>query len=307
VNSAAERWTLRSLLAATCVPEGQVTPPSDVNACADRLLREIKESRPEAHVQASILDSPLESSISVPQRSGAWPVVVLDAGMRSDALAYFSLAEFIASHGFIVISMPSIPYAPGRDFGFNGNGVRSKADSITAVLDAAAQWSGSDASRVLLAAWSVGGVSTAAVAARDQRVRAVLSLDGGLGYDYGSKLLSEINVVAIDKPILHITGAMPNPYPVPKSDELFARVGAPSWVAIVQGVNHSHFVMQGGVVPYARDVSSDGERFRRAYRSIAMLSLRFAEGSLLDRRDSQAALHTLATMMGADVAITQRR
>ena len=110
---------------------------------------------------------------------------------------------------------------------------QSKAAGIAATLDAAARWKDVDITRVVLAAWSVGGVSTAAIASRDARVKGLLSLDAALGYDYGPRLLGALEVSDVVKPILHITGALPNSHPVPKSDEMFGRIGAPAWVATV--------------------------------------------------------------------------
>jgi len=50
-------------------------------------------------------------------------------------------------------------------------------------------------------------------------------------------------------PVLHVTGTAPNRHPVPKTFEMFERAGtAHVYRAEIDGLEHSHFVVHGGVV-----------------------------------------------------------
>jgi hypothetical protein len=214
--------TFGALVDAACVPEGQPLRP--VADCRARWLRDLLEYRPTARVDERVFTLPTRAALNADRIRARFPVVVFDGGLRSDALSYFSLAEYLASHGIVAISVPSTPVAPEPSLTFDVVGVRRKARIVRAALDASREWPDVDPARAVVAAWSVDGVSTVIAAIDDPRIRGVLSLDGGVGYDYGLPLVREVvSTRRTAAPALHISGKAPNPFPV--TDQQLVRVG----------------------------------------------------------------------------------
>jgi dienelactone hydrolase len=206
-------------------------------------------------------------------------VVVFDGGLTSDALTYVPLNEYLASHGFIVISLPSLPNAEDKPLAFDVAGVESKTRDILTVLQQFDRVPNADTGRIAVAAWSVGGVSTALAQMQNDKVRAVLSLDGGMGYDYGPPLAKQSSLYDVKKamvPYLHVTGMKPNPYNVPKDFAFFAELPSrQTYLAELQNVNHSHFTVQGGAVAYVGDRSDAAIQFWAANEHLARFALLF--------------------------------
>jgi len=258
--------TFGGLVDATCVSEGQPTRSTPLEDCRARWLADLVEYRPSERITDQIFDLRTRSALDAAPMTARFPVVVFDGGLRSDALGYFSLAEYLASHGIVAVSVPSTPPVQQGSLTFNAAGVRHKTSIVRAALDTALRRPDVDPGRVVLAAWSVGGASTSVAAIDDARVRGVLSLDGAVGYDYGLPLVRELaSTRRTAAPILHITGKAPNAYPVPKTMANLPEVSDRVWVLELDGVNHSHFIAQGGVVPFAGNTSPAATRFWSAH------------------------------------------
>lgn len=261
--SAEPRWTLGALLAASCVPEGQPTAPRSQAACADRLMESLGSTVTRARLD-SLLRMPLASSRSMRPVRGRFPLVLIDGGLLGDAAAFASLAEYVASHGYVVVSVPSRPWA-GQAPTFDAHGVKAKIAGLRLALNIAATFPNVDASRTVVAAWSVGGLSAAWLAASDARVVSFLSLDSGIGYAYAPAILAELGASRLSpKPVLHVTGGLQNPFPVQKDRTMLSRSPGPAWIATVAGIHHSHFVPLTGALPVLlRSPTSSGRRMRR--------------------------------------------
>ena len=263
--------TFRQLITRTCATDN----------CAQVWIENLGNYRKDLPPQkvGALLDHPLRSRFEAHPVSGKFPVVVFDGGLTSDALTYVPLNEYLASHGFIVISLPSLPHAEGKPLAFDVAGVESKARDILTVLQQLDRVPNTHSRRAALAAWSVGGVSTALAQMQVDNVRAVLSLDGGMGYDYGPPLAKQSSLYDREKATvayLHVTGMRPNPHNVPKLFDFFAALPSRySFLAELQNLNHSHFTAQGGAVAYVGDESDTARQFWAAHEQLAPLTLQF--------------------------------
>jgi len=103
-------------------------------------------------------------------------------------------------------------------------------------------------------------------------------------------------------PVLHVTDTAPNRHPVPKTFEMFERAGtAHVYRAEIDGLEHSHFVVHGGVVPFAGDNSPPAVAFWRGNAALSRIVLLFVEAFLAD----QVPAHAFAVRAGtiaADIA-----
>ena len=275
-------WTLGALIDATCEEPGQPSPPSSRTACRRTFLDALAQY---GRAETPIMDRRIASARGVTPVPDRRPLIVFDAGLRSDALSYFALAEFLSSHGYICVSAPSLPFAADKPLTLDEAGIRWKADQIGRVIRLARQHSSVDPSRIGLAAWSVGGVTTAIVA-KSSGARALISLDGGLGYDYGPPLARRVLGTGsiLEVPTLHVTGTAANPFPGPKTFAAFdSATVSHVYRAEIAAINHSHFVAHAGVVRYSSDTSSDAAQFWRANEAVARLVLLFADTFIAER------------------------
>ncbi|GAA4233423.1 dienelactone hydrolase [Streptosporangium album] len=127
------------------------------------------------------------------------PLVVLSSGFTKPISTLTSLAEELASRGYVVAGIDhtyesyATTFPDGRvaeclacdgdtDPGFGTGVVRGRAADVSFVLDQlTSKWDGSDLidrSRIAMAGQSIGGAGTMAAMLKDSRVRAGIDMDG---------------------------------------------------------------------------------------------------------------------------------
>ncbi len=111
-------------------------------------------------------------SVHGPRDQVQRPVVVLLPGFQLESRRYVALADFVASHGFIVVRADP----PGGLFDASHTAM---ADDVSAVIDWLVSELGEriDTAAITAAGHSMGGKLSFMVAHRDPRVRAVFAID----------------------------------------------------------------------------------------------------------------------------------
>lgn len=112
---------------------------------------------------------------------GRYPVVIYAPSDSSVSWENADLCEYLASHGYIVIASPSMG-ADTRDMTDDLPGIEAQAHDISFLIDYAKTLSDSDMSAVAVAAFSWGGIANLFAAARDERIDALVALDGSMRY-----------------------------------------------------------------------------------------------------------------------------
>lgn len=117
---------------------------------------------------------------NAPQEKGGFPVILYAPGGFGSSFENAALFEYLASHGFIVVSYPSTPI---EEAGFVDNSkwpllFESRARDLQFVLAFMCAFPNADMNNFGLMGFSLGGTSITSVASRDIRVKAVISLDG---------------------------------------------------------------------------------------------------------------------------------
>lgn len=132
------------------------------------------------------------------------PVFLL---MHGSAIDFCFMAEYLASYGFIVVVVPSKGYL-NKAFDVDGKGLESQIRDYEFALNVVkSRFQDARSDTVCVAGFSFGGQSALGFAIRQPSVSAVVSLDGGIGSSWGSRLLSSSPFYAlemIDRPILHL-------------------------------------------------------------------------------------------------------
>ena len=113
---------------------------------------------------------------------GRFPVLICAPGQGYPAFDNSVMAEYLASHGFIVVASPS--FGPdGRDMPDDALAMDAGARDMEYLLGFAQTLPNADPDRVAAMGFSLGGASSALFALRNARVRALVSLDGVLRDD----------------------------------------------------------------------------------------------------------------------------
>ncbi len=108
---------------------------------------------------------------------GRFPVLVYAPGMGYPAFDNSVLFEYLASHGWIVVSSPSIGPDAGR-MTTDAFGLEAQARDLEVLVGHVQTLPQADADRIAVAGYSWGGIPAVWLALRNTRVRACVSLDG---------------------------------------------------------------------------------------------------------------------------------
>ena len=124
-----------------------------------------------------LLNSSMLASRDAPPTAGKFPVVIYAAGAGGTADENADLFEYLASHGYIVISSTSLG-AHGKAIAYEMEDAEPQISDIRFLLGYAQSLPEADMANVAVLGWSWGGMSNVFAAARDDRISAVISLDG---------------------------------------------------------------------------------------------------------------------------------
>jgi len=111
--------------------------------------------------------------------SGRHPIVIYAPSLSSASWENADLCEYLASHGYIVIASPSMGPMT-REMSFSVAGFNAQARDISFLIGYATTVANVDTSKIAVIGYSWGGISNLVAAARDDRIRALVSLDGSL-------------------------------------------------------------------------------------------------------------------------------
>ncbi|HWG67968.1 MAG TPA: dienelactone hydrolase family protein [Steroidobacteraceae bacterium] len=130
---------------------------------------------------APTLATPLRAVRDAPAAAGRFPVVVYAPSFSSVSWENADLCEYLASHGYVVIASPSMGTAT-RNMTKDLAGIDAQARDISFLLGYARSLPNADMTKVAVAGFSWGGIANLFAAARDNRIKALVALDGSMRY-----------------------------------------------------------------------------------------------------------------------------
>lgn len=155
---------------------------------------------------------------------GTFPLIIYAPSYEASSIENFVWAEFLASHGYIVVSCPSLgPYDQWIRKDLMG-GLQSQTRDLEFLLNKFSQLPQVDSDKIATAGFSFGGLSNVLFQMKNQQIKAILSLDGTIRYNY--KLLKETSDFSIDKvdvPFLHMAQKV-IPEEIMKKDKMDAKL-----------------------------------------------------------------------------------
>ena len=116
-----------------------------------------------------------------PLLAGRFPVVIYAPSLSSMSWENADICEYLASHGYVVVASPSTG-ARSRDMTVDLAGIDAQAQDISFLIGYAQTLPDTEMSEIAVAGFSWGGISNLFAAARDNRIDALVALDGSMRY-----------------------------------------------------------------------------------------------------------------------------
>jgi len=124
-----------------------------------------------------ILDSKMLAVLDAAPASGRFPVILHAPGANGTSVLVATTCEYLASHGYVILSVPSRGQDALNDRTSGGAFFESQARDLEYALAYATRLEFADASRAGIFAWSRGGAAALLLAMRDSRMSAVVGYD----------------------------------------------------------------------------------------------------------------------------------
>jgi hypothetical protein len=188
-----------------------------------------------------LLDAPTAAHHDAPPAPGRFALVLYAPGYNASPLTHTVTLEYLASHGFIVASSPSIGATPAG-MTLDVRGVEHQARDLAFILGEAKGWPNVDSTRVGAAGFSLGASAALLTAMRDERLGAVVSLDGSIGFDNGTpvtRTAADFAIARFRVPLLHfnVSGDPANDLSVIEALRFSERT-----VVTMTGIDHEEFI-----------------------------------------------------------------
>ena len=127
------------------------------------------------------LATSLKAQRDAPLVRSRFPVVIYAPGAGGPSWENADLCEYLASYGYVVIASPNRG-AVTRAMAFDVAGLNTQARDISFLVSYAQTLANTDMASVAVVGHSWGGLANVFAAARDQRIDALVGLDGSLRY-----------------------------------------------------------------------------------------------------------------------------
>ena len=158
----------------------------------------------------SSFDVPLWAARDAKMAEGHYPVLIYAPSDSSIAWENADLCEYLASHGYVVVASRSMGVTT-RDMTDDLAGIESQALDISFLITYAEKLPDTDSSRIAVASFSWGGISSVFAASRDSRIRVLAQMDGSIRYFPGLVAKAgSIHAEQLNVPLLFFTSNREN-------------------------------------------------------------------------------------------------
>jgi len=255
----------------------------------------------------------------VPAAKGKFPVIIYAASYQASSIENFALCELLASHGYLVIASPS----RGTETRMMGAGTEKDMDTqardIEYLIARCSYYPSADDSKIATMGFSFGGLSNVLSQIRNAKIKAIVSLDGSIRYQYATlKKSAYANIEKMDVPFLHMA-QKDIPAPVLAEDKLDSALNnkfefyddliySEAYSFKFHHMTHAYFSTLG-VLFQERDKRQDksDQEIMTSYRWTAIYALNFLNAYLMGDKKSLAFIQADPTANGVSQGLISQR
>ncbi len=154
-----------------------------------------------AGLHARLRGAPTNAVPNAPPSGGRYPVILYAAGAYNSTDENAVLWELLASHGFVVVAVPSQGHDQ-VDLATDAEGLATQVGDLEAAIRYLGNFAGADLSRIGAMGFSFGGAAALLLAMRNADVDAVAALDASFMAPRFQQLIREFPFFAPDR--LHV-------------------------------------------------------------------------------------------------------
>ncbi len=233
-----------------------------------------------------------------------FPTIIYAPSYQASSIENFALCEFLASHGFIVISSPS---RGAENRLFNGGTVKdmeAQARDIEFLVKVSLNLKNVDQNAIATMGFSFGGLSNVLSQTRNRAIKVIVSLDGSIRYQY--QTLQKSPFFAVDKvnvPFIHMAQKL-IPEQVLKEDKIDPSLNedfkfydelteSKAYSLRFNNMTHSYFSTLG-ILFQPRDLRQDktDAEIMDSYKWMSIYTLKFLDAYLNGNKEALDYLGT---------------
>jgi dienelactone hydrolase len=245
------------------------------------------------------LDAPMLAVAGAPVSAQRFPLVLIAQGNAQTIHDQAPLAEYLASRGYVVATVPSPMRIGGplTDEGEIGARAEEQALDLAFVLARVANRPDVAGERVGIVAHSFGARGALLLSMRESRISALVSLDGGVGTATGRAIFEALPSYRADSvraPILHFYERL-DPFMAPDFGLLRSLTSSDRWLVTVPAMHHHHFTGLGAVAadyPALRPAIAATAATARSYRAVTRATGDFLDAFLKDDSAARSRLRS---------------
>ncbi len=266
--------------------EANQLTPAEKAELQQKLVTTLEFFEVTAEQVANLMKAQTKFIASAPEKKGKFPLLVF--GNLDDGFHYAMMAEFLASSGYIVVSLPSLGANEGERCGYDLNCLKLQQNDMEFAIEKMHLFQNADTSKIGLIAWSFSGLATAHLQMKNPVIKAVVSLDAATGYQYGKEILDQSKELEMSKtntPFLHFYG-LGGESRVARNFEFFnAYQSKNKRLVTFKNLKHSDFIsLYGNGVRVAKN--DKNESALSEIRQVNLITLEFLNAYLKNNRKS---------------------
>ncbi len=229
---------------------------------------------------------------------GSYPAVIYSPGYEASSIENFALCEYLASHGYVVISSQSRGSETRFMEGATGKDLETQARDIEFLIEKTIQLPRIDPEKIASMGFSFGGMSNVLSQTRDDRIKALISIDGSVKYAYQTLQASPFfRIEKANVPFIHMA-QKDIPQEVLESDNIDPSLNTEflffeeltqndAFQLKFQHLTHSYFSTMG-ILFGTRDPRQDhtDSLIMESYSDVANYTLNFLNAYLLNQEDA---------------------
>lgn len=241
-----------------------------------------------------------------PREPGTFPIVMFSSGLFAPSYLNTVMCELLASHGYTVVAVPSLPYRDDVSADYDAITIESQLRDLELVIHELRDYPGVDIENIGLVAWGSGGIAQVLLQMKNPDVRAIASLDAASGYAYGHELIAEslyFDPSRTQAAFFHASDSRADTSRARKSFDYFDTIHrGPAYLLLLEGARHAEFTSLASVVPF-----ETGDDVRRRYRLLCDYVRRFLDLSMKNDRAAREFFDVTPSRHGFDGLILSKR